>query len=413
MREHYAIPADWSETDARDVLGVLYELEVRKIIDTSSYVMVSDVNTALISILSDGAYRGARITASSARVYLTDYAAHVLGTVSVIDHDEYQELKSQGYGLNDVLGKSGAEKAFETYLRGTDGKRMVSVNDAGKITGEYYSTAPQGGSTVELTLDLGLQKAVEDDLAATVSGMTAKDGIVRGAGAAVVGVGTGEVLALASYPTYHLATYKQDSNALNSDPAQPLFNRATSGTYAPGSTFKPCTAVAALEEGKITTSTTVNDTGKWVYPGYSDSYAWCWNHAGHGRLNVSQAITNSCNFFFAEMGYRLGTGQAQRVRLRLRSGPAHRHRDRRLRRLPGPGGRGPGPGPLGRLRPGQLSGHAPAAGQLYRHAGLRRQALRRPPAQNRQERGQQLRPLYGGRDALQHAGDPRLHPAGP
>jgi penicillin-binding protein 2 len=306
MREHYAIPADWSETDARDVLGVLYELEVRKIIDTSSYVMVSDVNTALISILSDGAYRGARITASSARVYLTDYAAHVLGTVSVIDHDEYQELKSQGYGLNDVLGKSGAEKAFETYLRGTDGKRMVSVNDAGKITGEYYSTAPQGGSTVELTLDLGLQKAVEDDLAATVSGMTAKDGIVRGAGAAVVGVGTGEVLALASYPTYHLATYKQDSNALNSDPAQPLFNRATSGTYAPGSTFKPCTAVAALEEGKITTSTTVNDTGKWVYPGYSDSYAWCWNHAGHGRLNVSQAITNSCNFFFAEMGYRLG-----------------------------------------------------------------------------------------------------------
>ena len=209
--------------------------------------------------------------------------------------------------MDDLVGKSGVESAFEEYLRGTDGTRLVSTNSDGKITSELYSVQPKPGDTVELTLDLPLQESVETALAATVSKMTATDGIVRGAGAAVIQVGTGDVLALASYPTYDPATYSTNYAELSKDPGNPLFNRATSGTYAPGSTFKPCTAVAALESGVITPTSTIHTTGHWTYPGSPSSYANCWIYPGsHGTINVTQAITVSCNFFFAQMGYRLG-----------------------------------------------------------------------------------------------------------
>ena len=160
---------------------------------------------------------------------------------------------------------------------------------------------------MELTIDLNFQAAVEEALKATVDKMDAEDGRDdRGAGAAVIKVGTGEVLALASYPTYDLSTYRQDIALLNADPARPEFNRATQGTYAPGSTLKPLTAVAALETSATTIGEMVRDTGKWVYPGDSNSYAFCWNRSGHGKVSVTEAIRVSCNYYFAEMGYRMG-----------------------------------------------------------------------------------------------------------
>jgi len=308
MREEFKIPADWSDADARAVLGVQYELAVRKLINTNAYVFAEDVDTSLISLIKDGDYRGVKVSTSSVREYDTTAAAHILGSVGRINEEEYAQLKTQGYAMDDWVGKSGVESAFESYLRGTDGTRVVSTNSEGKITSELYTTAPQPGNTVALTLDLKLQEAVETALGNTVKKMDEEDGnTARGAGAAVIQVGTGEVLALASYPTFDLSTYAQNYNALSQDPAAPLFNRATQGTYAPGSTFKPCTAVAALEEGKVTTTEKIDDTGCWYYPGASTGdHAWCWKRSGHGWLNVSQAITNSCNYFFAEMGYRLG-----------------------------------------------------------------------------------------------------------
>ena len=110
---------------------------------------------------------------------------------------------------------------------------------------------------MELTLDLDLQQSVEDTLAAKVDQLNKKDGLTnRGAAAAVIKVGTGEILALASCPTYDLSTYRKDYNELSADPAKPIFNRATSSPYAPGSTLKPATAVAALESGVTTTTCT-------------------------------------------------------------------------------------------------------------------------------------------------------------
>ena len=308
MREDMKLSDDYSDSDARLILGVRYELKLRKLgANNNAYVLAQNVDVAFCSLISDGQFQGAKIIRSSARQYATTYAAHILGTVGGIS-DYPDDLKERGYRMDDTIGLSGAEAAFEDYLRGTDGKRMISVNSDGKITGEYYSVEPRSGYTVELTVDLKLQQAVEDTLAAKVAQLNQKDHLdSRGAAAAVVKVGTGEILALASYPTFDLSTWRQDYAELSSDPATPMLNRAASSAYAPGSTLKPATAVAALESGATTPSETLFDTGYWKYPSTTwNGGTWCWKHSGHGKVNATTAITNSCNYYFAEMGYRMG-----------------------------------------------------------------------------------------------------------
>ena len=311
MREDLDVPASFSVAEARLVLGIQYEIRSRNLVRTDAYVLAEDIDTELISLLNDGDYAGARITPSSVREYETTYAAHILGYLGDItaEDDYWNTLAPLGYAMNDKIGRSGVEAAFEEYLRGTDGVRVVSSNEEGKITGEYYSAEPVPGNTVELTIDLDLQQATEDALAATITAMNESDPVEsRGGAAVVLDVHTREVLAMASYPTYDLATFRQSSvyAALNADPNHPFTNRATQGRYAPGSTIKPLTAVAALEEGLITPTERIRSPYRWYYPNDpTHSYINC---AGgdHGRLNVTQAITRSCNYFFAEMGYELG-----------------------------------------------------------------------------------------------------------
>lgn len=308
MREDMKLSDDYSDSDARLILGVRYELKLRKLgANNNAYVLAQNVDVAFCSLISDGQFQGAKIIRSSARQYATTYAAHILGTVGRIP-DYTDEWEDRGYLMDDTIGLSGAEAAFEDYLRGTDGKRMISVNSDGKITGEYYSVEPRSGYTVELTVDLKLQQAVEDTLAVKVAQLNQKDHLdSRGAAAAVVKVGTGEILSLASYPTFDLSTWRQDYAELSSDPATPMLNRAASSAYAPGSTLKPATAVAALESGATTPSETLFDTGYWKYPSTTwNGGTWCWKHSGHGKVNATTAITNSCNYYFAEMGYRMG-----------------------------------------------------------------------------------------------------------
>ena len=309
MRGDFGIDASYSDTDARLILGVRYELAVRKLLDSpDSYVLADGIDVNLISQIADGSYLGAVTGTSSAREYQTTNAAHILGRIGRIWAEEYAELAKQGYSMDALVGKDGVEKAFEQYLHGKDGTRLITTNSEGKTTGELYTKDPEPGNTVALTIDIDLQKAVEDALAKRISEMTAKDGIQRGGGAAVVGIGSGEILALASYPTYNLATFDQDYDRLNSDPALPMFNRATYGTYAPGSTFKPCTAVAALETGTINTNTKIQDKGIYTY--YSSPQPTCWIYSStggtHGFVDVSQAISVSCNYFFYEVGRLTG-----------------------------------------------------------------------------------------------------------
>ena len=311
MRKLYKVDDSYTDAQARLIVGVRYELDGR-----SSYTFAEDVSTELLGRITDGKYRGVTIKTAAARVYNTKLAAHILGTVGAIWQEEWRSDEStgyvgyadKGYNMNDLVGKDGVEKAFEEYLHGKDGKRLITPDENGKITGELYTREPQPGGTVALTIDIDLQQVVEDTLASTIQGMIDKDSNERGGAAAVIQVGTGEVLAMASYPTYDLETFNQDYDELVKDERLPMFNRATQGVYAPGSTFKLCTSVAALEEGIITPSTIIEDKGIYTY--YVDPQPMCWiwrqAHTTHGRINVSQAIVDSCNYFYYEVGRLTG-----------------------------------------------------------------------------------------------------------
>ena len=324
MREDFGIDPQFTDEEARLVVGVLYELRLRSAsITYLSYTFAEDVSVEFISLVNDGDFQGVVVESQSVRQYNTTHAAQLLGQVgSISSKDErdalnapYLAAKEAGkdtssihyYESNDTVGKSGVELAFESWLQGIDGERLITTNEAGKITGELYSVEPKPGGTVALTIDIDFQAAVEEALSKTVNAMIEEDGDdTRGAAAVVLSVEDSDVLAMASYPTYDPAAYYSDYNTIKDTPGKPLLNRATGSAYAPGSTFKPCTAVAALEEGAISPTQKLNTTGIWTYPGTS-AYTKCWVYPGrHGRINIVDALTVSCNYFFCEMGYRLG-----------------------------------------------------------------------------------------------------------
>ena len=314
--EFYGLDSNYTTQQARLIAGVRYELEVADLLN-SDYVLADDVSVELISQVVDGRYAGVTTGTASARVYNTPYAAHILGRIGPIYHDEWVGDEEAGivgykdldYSMNALVGKDGVEKAFEQYLHGTDGIKLVTTNSEGKITGEVYVVEPQPGNTVALTLDIDLQKATEKSLAKVIGAMEKKDGKARGGAAVVIGIGSGEVLSMASYPTYDLSRFDELYDKLVKDTKRtPLFNRATYGTYAPGSTFKPLTSVAALESGIISPSTTIRDRG--VYDYYSSPQPRCWIYSQwgstHGYVDVTEAIAVSCNYFFYEVGRLTG-----------------------------------------------------------------------------------------------------------
>ena len=305
FRSYYNLPAELSDTDARTLIGVLYELELRsRSITQMSYVFAEDVTHDFIAMVKEEQLPGVTIQATTTRVYHTEYAAHLLGRVAPLDDRDVDYFRSLGYPMDAIVGKEGVELAFEQELRGTPGVREVETNQAGKIVSESYRIEPEPGSNIFLTLDINLQAAVERILAEHMPNFP--EG--QGAAAVVIDVSDGGVLASASYPTYNLQSFSRDYNELAADPLTPMVNRAFAGLYAPGSTFKPVVAVAALDTGLITETTRVLCTGRYTY--YRESQPMCWiyrQYGGtHGAETVSQAITDSCNIFFYDTGRRLG-----------------------------------------------------------------------------------------------------------
>lgn len=314
--EKYGVDDSLSAEDKRTIVGVRYEMQRRDFSSYTPYTFATDVNIETVSLVSERSHElpGVNIEVEDVREYQTTYAAHVLGYMGLLDSDEYAELKDDGYAYNDSIGKSGMEKALESYLRGIDGKRSVETNIDGVILSEFISEEPQPGDNCVLTIDLELQQAAEDalrdtilDLRANARELSGKD--AEGGAVVVMDVHTGEVLALASYPTYNPATVRQDITELNQDTSRPMYNRAVQGAYPPGSTFKMVTAVAGLEEGIITPETRIRDEGRYMYyaPDYTPA-CWIYNDTGrtHGNINVSQAIQYSCNYFFYEVSRLLG-----------------------------------------------------------------------------------------------------------
>ena len=310
LREFYAVDETVSDADARLLVGVRYELSLRaKEIIWSGYVFATGVDMDFISAVRERSLAGVVISPVTTRKYATTYAAHVLGRTGDIQRDEWPAYKELGYAMNETVGIDGAEKAFESLLRGQAGKQLVERNAKGKIVSHSWKEEPAPGHNVALTIDLPLQQKVEDTLAAKLPTLT--DEGAGGGAAVMIDVNSGDVLAMASYPTYDLTTIYKDAelyNAAKEDPLNPFLNRATHGLFAPGSTFKPMVATAALEEGVITPKTKVQDTG--VYRYYSSPQPACWlwrqSRATHGYVNVSKAIEVSCNVFFYEVGRLTG-----------------------------------------------------------------------------------------------------------
>lgn len=315
MFEAYALE-DPSRENNRAVAGILYELSLRTgEITWSSYIFAEDVDIEVISIVKERSLPGIQFETATTRQYNTSYAAHLLGRVGLMNADEWGFYQDLGYSMNAVIGKDGVEQAFEGYLHGTAGERIVETNTNGKIVSETWKTdpvtgevlTPDPGGNVVLTLNLRLQEIVEQSLATHVPTLPS----AQGAAAVVLDVDDAGVLAMASYPTYDLSNFSLVWEEIRNDPLSPMFNRATQGTYAPGSTFKLVTAVGALEEGIITPYDQILDTGYYSYYTNNPLLApkcWIYRQYGrtHGLVNVSQAITDSCNIFFYDVGRRLG-----------------------------------------------------------------------------------------------------------
>ncbi len=301
-------------TEVRQLLGVLYELSLRsQDIVYTEYVFAEDMDITFISKVKERNLPGVTIESVASRQYNTSYAAHVLGLTGTIPEEQWESYRDLGYSYDARVGLSGVEYAFEDYLRGTSGVQEIISSDSGKTisvewavdeeTGESLEAV--AGSNVTLTLDIGLQAVVENALADHIESMDESGGA-----ACVVVDMTGGVLAMASYPTYSLATYSQDFAELSEDPLHPYLNRATQGTYSPGSTFKLVTATAGLMEGVITPGSTIRCTGVYNYEGWPDFQPQCWYYRsygiGHGTETLSTAIRDSCNVYFYDVGRRVG-----------------------------------------------------------------------------------------------------------
>lgn len=297
---------EYSLKDARNIASVYYSM-VKKGFNTGrNYEFAGDVSSELVSAIKEKSdtFSGVDVQVTTQRQYYDGtLAPHILGIVGSISEQEYESKKSEGYTINDVLGKSGIEASMETYLRGTNGVKTITTDASGNKT-EEITTAPKHGDTVITTIDKDVQKVAQDALREGVKRLqTVNERIYPMSGAVVVmDIKSNECLAIASYPSYDNNTYQENSAELNSNETKPLWNRALRSTYTPGSTIKPAVAMAGLEEGIITSGTRVRCTGRYRY--YEDYQPGCTD--SHGSLDVVYALFNSCNIFFYETSRLLG-----------------------------------------------------------------------------------------------------------
>ena len=308
LKEKYEITESDVKT-ARKIMSVRYEISRNGYSTTKSVTIAKDIsNTSAVQIREQNSMLSGMYVVTEPVVSYESgsLASHVLGYVGAISAEEYEEKKDR-YRNDDVIGKSGIQYVFEDYLKGTDGVRQVDMTVDGAVTSEYTAEEAISGSDVILTIDANLQKVAEDALEQNIkdiaSGKYGEKNDADAGAVVVMDVDSGEVLAMASYPDYNPGKYSEE---YTEDSNGRYLNRAISSAFAPGSTFKMVVASAALTTGEISPTSLVNDNG--IYP-YGDRQA-CWYYRsygrGHGYLNVTQALKYSCNYFFYDMGYRIG-----------------------------------------------------------------------------------------------------------
>lgn len=299
--------------EIRKIITVRYRISQEGYSATKSIVIAKDISEESVLSLQEQSekFPGINIVTESIRTYpYGNLASHIIGYVNSIGTDfEQAKQENEQYTMNDIYGKSGIERSFEKYLKGNNGTKQIDMTVDGTITDEYVTQEAEAGADVILTIDANFQSKIEEILKNTLD--TVKGGSTGGAIVAM-NVNTGAVIGMASYPTYEpeefiggISTEKWNSY-ISEENNKPLTNRATQTIYIPGSTFKMITAIAGLETGKISTTTTINDTG--IYPRGHNPGCWIYGQTrgGHGHLNVKQALQRSCNYFFYEVGYRVG-----------------------------------------------------------------------------------------------------------
>lgn len=299
----------YSKEEQRLIMGVRYTMELYDFSAANPYVFAQDVDRALADIVEEYSQELAGVVAEQAsfREYTdSSLAPHILGYVGLMDADEWQSVKDTGeYKFSDKIGKAGIEKSAQSYLRGTDGKYKVNYNADGTVSSVETLQEMQSGSTVQLTLDTDLQRVAQDALRQTIADINAnpKTETPATAGAVVItSIKDGGILASATYPTYDMADYLENPDLVSKQEGNPLFNRALSGMYQPGSTFKPAIALIGIHLGKINVGETIRCTH--TYTRFADFQPSCLGW--HGSLNVTNALAKSCNYFFYELGYRIG-----------------------------------------------------------------------------------------------------------
>ena len=303
---------DYSKKQQRDIISVRYNMSRVGYTRSTPYVFAEKITERAMNVISENmqSVRGVETESTAIRVYENgSVAPHIVGVTGLISAEEYTQMKSKGYGYTDEIGKSGIENAFEKELRGIGGIRTYEMDSNGNVT-SYDSITSKPGNSVYLTIDSKLQKTAQkalkeavkeaNDYAKSVDDKE-KGADCSGAAIVVMKVSDFSVICSANYPTYDLSKYYSDYEKLVSDKTVPLFDRAFMGALAPGSTFKPLVASAALQEKAITTKTHIDCQGVYTKNGLK---LWCMGF--HGPIDMYQGIRDSCNVFFAETARLVG-----------------------------------------------------------------------------------------------------------
>lgn len=310
----------------RAVVSVRYNMEKKGFSYEQVYVFAKGVDSDTVALVSEKTQTipAVEIRTGNERVIKNGtLIPHILGVVGALSEEEYEENKDKGYALNDTIGKFGIEAAMESYLRGSAGEKTFVKDENGNILSEVETVEAKPGNTVYLTIDSNVQEVANYSLMMNIKGANA-EGTRRAAaakssgakqqtklgedcvagGAVMLDMRDFSVIAAASYPGYDLSKYYNADYAdyLFNNKDAPLYNRAFNGAFSPGSSFKPCVALAALQEGIIKPSTSITCTSHYDY--YKNYPVNCMHY--HGSISLHDAISLSCNYYFAEVGRRSG-----------------------------------------------------------------------------------------------------------
>ena len=313
LRDIYGFPDEWTDEEARAVIGIRYEMSLRNCVGTlPNYVFMYDADEDALGAIVELGVPGMNVEESTVREYNTTYAAHILGHVGKITAEQWEHYKNvEGYSMDADIGQSGLEAAYESYLHGVDGLREDTVAMDGTLIRSEWIREPKAGANVKITIDLSLQRAAEDEMARLAEELKAQetgDGMdAEGMAVVAMDVHNGQVLVCGSYPTYDPELFHVTYNDLIADPLRPTYNRALLQIYPPGSTYKVSVAIAAIDHGFVGAQEEIEDKG--IYREIPGFYASCLNYTKYGQLHyhvdAAEAIRVSCNYYFYELGRRM------------------------------------------------------------------------------------------------------------